>query len=151
MMMMGGAGETGAAEARRGGILTVGVEYDFGGFDALKGWASGPSGACAINVIEERLFDMDEKGELVPVLGVEAALSGDSLAWTIKLRRGVSFHDGAPFNADAVVHHWSRILNPENRYRHRMFIQPIQSVEKIDDYTVRFNLAHSWAPFKVVI
>ncbi|MCP4689059.1 MAG: hypothetical protein GY859_13480, partial [Desulfobacterales bacterium] len=60
-------------------------------------------------------------------------------------------HDGAPFNADAVVHHWSRILNPENRYRHRMFIQPIQSVEKIDDYTVRFNLAHPWAPFKVVI
>ncbi|MCP4694315.1 MAG: hypothetical protein GY859_40155, partial [Desulfobacterales bacterium] len=58
---------------------------------------------------------------------------------------------GAPFDADAVIAHWSRILDPKNRFRRRILITPVLGVDKVDAYTVRFKLKHPWAPFKKII
>jgi peptide/nickel transport system substrate-binding protein len=135
----------------QGNTLTVGLEYDPGGFDALKAWASGPSATAPINAIQERLFDIGDNSEIVSKLGISAVPEENRKNWVIKLRKGVYFHDGTPFNADAVIHHWKRLLNPENRYKERMYVQPIQSVEKVDDYTVRFILKHPWMPFRAAI
>ena len=135
-----------AADPKYGGSLSVGVESDFPGFDIIKAGGLTMSSATAANVIEERLFDMNDDGTLIPVLGLSATPSDDRKAWTIKLRKGVTFHDGTPFNADAVVHHWSRILDPQNRYPLLRSLRPLRSVEKIDDFTVRFNLRHPWPP-----
>lgn len=137
-----------AAKPRSGGTLTVGVEYEFRGFDPLKANFMGIADRTVIMAVEERLFDMDAKGNLVPELALSAKPSKDGKSWTIKLRKGVLFHDGAPFNADAVASHWQRLLDPQNKYFARYAIEPIEEVWKVDEYTVRFILKHPWAPFK---
>lgn len=137
-----------ALEPRHGGILTFGVENEFAGFDALKSGARlAINGAIANNTIQEPLFRMDKNGGLIPVLGLAAEATDGGKSWTIKLRRGVAFHDGTPFDAGAVIAHYQRLLNPENRFRGRGYILPVQAIEKIDEFTVRFLLAHPWLPF----
>ena len=134
-----------------GGTLTVAVEEDSKGFDPIKAGTLNSPARSAAMAIEERLFDMDTKGKLVPELGLSATPSKDGKSWTIKLRKGVLFHDGTPFNADAVVSHWERLLDPKNRFRGLATMQPIASVEKVDDFTIRFKLKHAWVPFKDMI
>lgn len=134
-----------------GGTLTMGVDQEFRGFDPLKAGYLGVGDRSVIMAVEERLFDMDEKGKLIPELGLSAKASKDNKTWTITLRKGVSFHDGTPFNADAVVEHWQRLLDPKNRFFGLPVLQPVQAVEKIDDFSVKFVLKHPWAPFKQVI
>ncbi len=130
-----------------GGTLRLAHEIDASGFDALKGRSLMSAGRLAASMIMEKLFERGQDGELIPILGLSATASPDGKTWTVKLRRGVKFHDGTAFNADAVVSHWQRILNPENRYRHRILIRPILSVEKTGEFEVRFNLQHPWLPF----
>lgn len=134
-----------------GGTLTFGVENDFRGFDPLKINAHSICGAVANSAIHERLFDLDSKGTLIPVLGLSATPSEDGKTWVVSLRQGVSFHDGTPFNADAVVYNWQRLLNPENKFRGRSSITPVRSVEKVDEFTVRFSLSHIWLPFPKIL
>lgn len=137
---------------RPGGTLYFGVESPFHGFEVLgtSGFIN-PTQAPLNNLIMEPLFRMDKAGNLIPILGLSATPSDSGSIWDIELRQGVFFHDDTPFSADAVVHHWERILDPENRYRGRSTIQPVRSVEKIDDYIVRFKLNHPWPPFLEVI
>lgn len=140
-----------AAGPEHGGTLTMGVELEFRGFDPLKAKFLGVGDRSAIMAIEERLFGLDAKGNLIPELGLAAKPSKDKKSWTVTLRKGVSFHDGTPFNADAVVEHWQRLLDPNNRYFALPALQTIQSVQKVDDFTVKFILKHPWAPFRQAI
>jgi ABC-type transport system substrate-binding protein len=139
--------QTACAAPKHGDSLQVADEIDATGFDAIKTRTMVGIGGMAANLIMERLFEMDKEGRLIPVLGLSATPSADGKTWTIKLREGVSFHDGTPFNADAVARHWQRILNPENRFGALILLRPITSVEKTGDYEVRFNLAHPWLSF----
>ena len=140
-----------SAEPVHGGKITAVVEGDASGYDAIKGRALLGAGRTGANAIMERLFDRGEGGALIPVLGLSAIESDGGKSWKIALRQGVKFHDGTPFNADAVISHWSRLLNPENRFRGRMFLKPITSVKKTGDYEVTFHLKHAWLPFTEVI
>ena len=140
-----------AAQPTPGGTLTVAVEEDSKGFDPIKAGVLNSSARSAAMAVEERLFDIDRKGNLIPELGLSATPSKDRKSWTIKLRKGVLFHDGTPFNAEAVVGHWERLLDPKNRFRGLSTMQPIASVQKVDDFTVRFQLKHAWVPFKDII
>ena len=139
------------AEPHYGGTLRMAHELDAAGFDALKARAAIGAGGNAASLVMEKLFERGGQGELVPILGLSATPSDDGKAWTIRLRQNVKFHDGTPFDADAVVQHWQRLLDPANRYRGRIFLVPIAGVEKIDAHTVRFNLNHPWLPFTAVL
>jgi len=130
--------------------LKVGIET-FHGFDVIKFGGFTISTAIVVNTVLEPLFYMDEKGELVPALGLAATPSADGKAWTVTLREGVLFHDGTPFTADAVTAHWARMLDPKIRFRGRPYITPVKSVEKVDPHTVRFYLKHPWPAFKGAI
>src|SRR6185369_5207974 len=140
-----------AAVPERGGTVTMGVDLEFRGFDALKARFLGIGDRSVIMAVEERLFDMDAKGKLIPELALSAKSSKDNKSWTIALRKGVFFHDGTPFNADAVVEHWQRLLDPNNHFLGLPFLEPIQSVQKIDNFTVKFTLKHTWPTFKNTI
>jgi len=139
--------QTACAAPKQGGSLQVADESDATGFDAIKTRTLAGNGGMAATLIMERLFQMDKDSRLIPVLGLSATPSADGKTWSIRLREGVSFHDGTPFNADAVVRHWQRILNPENHFGALILLRPITSVEKTGDYEVRFNLAHPWLSF----
>lgn len=85
-------------------------------------------------------------------LAEEATLI-DPQTWEFKLRQGVKFHDGSEMTADDVVFTFNRIIQenmieyPEPHTSPRKgLIAPLESVEKVDDYTVRFNLSAPWPP-----
>ncbi len=136
--------------AKKGGSIRVAFEHDFRGFDIMKS-RIGPVTSSAINLVEERLFNLNDDGSLAPLLGLSADIAPDGKTWTVRLRQGVMFHDGAPFNADAVVHHWKRALSPKRKTKGLLFGDPVASVEKVDDHTVRFHLRHAWDGFKGVL
>ena len=136
---------------KSGGTLSFGAENEFAGFDVIKASGFAICDAVVMNTVMERLFDVDDAGDLIPALAISAKPSKDGQLWNISLRQGVIFHDGTPFDADAVVQHWSRMLNPANRFRGRSFFEPIQAVSKVDAFTVQFQLAHAWPPFPKIL
>ncbi len=138
-------------EPKYGGTLRFVSWGAVAGFDVIKSRGPFGIGADAGHRVMETLFDQGDNGELIPVLGLSATASADGKTWTIKLRKGVKFHDGTPFNADAVVSHWQRILNPENRLLSRILIKPILSVKKTGDFEVQFLLEHAWLPFTAIL
>ena len=144
-----GQKNTETRDTKRGGVLYIGIEVPFHGFDILTQGTLNPPQAPLNNLILEPLFRRDNSGNLIPILGLSATPSADKRTWEIRLRRGVVFHDGTPFNADAVVHHWNRILGP--KFRGRRLLKPIRRIEKVDDDTVRFHLAHPWPAFINII
>ena len=140
-----------AAGPKYGGTLSLATEMDSRGFDAIKAPVLAGTGIFTANLVMERLFNTGENGTLTPILGLSATPSQDGKTWIVKLRKGVKFHDGTPFNADAVVKHWRRMLDPKNRYRGLLLLRPILSVEKAGEYEVRFLLKHPWLPFTAAL
>ena len=65
----------------------------------------------------------------------------------MKLRQGVQFHDGSPFNAESVKYQMDWIMDPASGAWSRAWLEPIASVEVVDTYTVRFNFKRPWAGF----
>src|SRR5258708_31723629 len=99
----------GAAHAQKqGGSITVGLELDIPGFDALKVGVYDTSAETAAAAIFDTLTTLDDKGEPAPKLALSWSHSDDFKTWTFRLRPGVKFQDGTPFNAEAVKENFDR-------------------------------------------
>jgi ABC-type transport system substrate-binding protein len=95
-----------------------------------------PAGYEAMYLIYDTLVAFNEKMAIVPELATGWSVSKDGLTWTFRLRRGVVFHDGTPFDADAVVFDIQRQIDPNVNKSNRPLWDPISGARKIDDYTV---------------
>jgi peptide/nickel transport system substrate-binding protein len=93
----------------------------------------------------DKLFDIDEKLNIVPQLATSYQWSADNKALTLKLRQGVTFHDGEKFDAAAVKFNIERHKNMQGSNR-RGELAPVSSVDVIDPSTVRLNLSAPFAP-----
>ncbi|MDQ2962799.1 MAG: ABC transporter substrate-binding protein [Pseudomonadota bacterium] len=93
----------------------------------------------------DKLFDIDEKLDIVPQLATGYEWSADRKALTIKLRKGVTFHDGEKLDAAAAKFNIERhkTLAGSNR---RGELAPVTGVDVVDDSTVRLNLSAPFAP-----
>jgi peptide/nickel transport system substrate-binding protein len=96
--------------------------------------------------IYETLFEMSTEGELEPLLAESIEPGADPQTFIIKLREGVSFTDGTPFDATAVKANLDWVLDTENAAPFRFLISRIQEVVVVDDYTVQINLDSDFAP-----
>src|ERR1700756_1203748 len=65
----------------------------------------------------EGMFGFDKDMKLIPVLAESYEVSKDGLVYTIKLKKGIKFHDGTDFKADAVKVCLDRVTNPENKLK----------------------------------
>ena len=96
----------------------------------------------------EGLFGFDKDMKLVPVLAESYTVSPDGLVYTIKLKRGVKFHDGTDFKADAVKANLDRATNPDNKLkRFSLYNDNIAKTEVADDFTARITLKTPFSPF----
>ncbi|HEY1458535.1 MAG TPA: glutathione ABC transporter substrate-binding protein GsiB [Casimicrobiaceae bacterium] len=96
----------------------------------------------------EGLFGFDKDMKLIPVLADSYTVSPDGLVYTIKLKRGVKFHDGTDFKADAVKANLDRVTNPDNHLkRYGLYNNNIAKTEAVDDYTARITLKTPFSPF----
>jgi peptide/nickel transport system substrate-binding protein len=69
----------------------------------------------------------------------------------MKLRQGVQFHDGSPFNAESVKYQMDWIKDQASGAWTRSWIEPLESVEIVDNYTVKFHFNKPWASFAGVM
>jgi peptide/nickel transport system substrate-binding protein len=129
-----------AMAQKQGGTLTVGLELDIPGFDPLKVGVYDTAANIAASLILETLAGPDENGKAKPKLALSWSHSDDYKTWTFKLRPDVKFHDGTPFNAQAVAWNYARQKDPKNNCRCAFYIANILTVEAKDDLTVVFGL-----------
>ncbi|KAA0921120.1 ABC transporter substrate-binding protein [Aquicoccus porphyridii] len=91
--------------------------------------------------------------EVEPSLASGWEISEDGTVYTFTLREGVQFHDGTPFNAEAVVFNFERMLNEDHPHHDTgpfplsFFFSAVEEVEALDAQTVRFTLNAPYAPF----
>src|SRR5258705_8767130 len=90
-----------ASAQKPGGTITVGLELDIPGFDPLKVGVFDTAALTAAAAMFETLTYLDDNGNAPPKLALSWSASEDFKTWTFKLRPGVKFHDGTPFNAQA--------------------------------------------------
>jgi len=101
------------AAPKSGGTLIWGRGGDSVGLDAAYE-TDGNSFQVCDNIYEALVFYKDESTDLEPGLAESWKISPDGKAYTFKLRKGVKFHDGTPFNADAVVFSIGRMMKERN-------------------------------------
>lgn len=93
------------------------------------------------------LYGFDKDMKMGPVLATGHTVSKDGLVYTVKLRTGVQFHDGTPFNAEAVKATFDRVTNPDNKLKRYNLYKNIAKTEAVDATTVRFTLSEPFSPF----
>ena len=129
---------------RYGGHLRVAHSLEPTSLDAVLG----RSGADAYfwRQMFDQLVDADPKLAPRPETSLATSweIGTDPDSITFHLREGVVFHDGTPFNAEAVKVNIERILDPDTIATPRASLAVIESVEVIDEHTVRFDLARPW-------
>ncbi len=93
----------------------------------------------------DKLFDIDENLKIVPQLALGQETSADGKEVTIKLRPGVKFHDGEPFDAAAAKYSLERHLNMKGSFR-KPEISSIDKVEVVDPLTIKLVLKAPFSP-----
>ena len=93
----------------------------------------------------DKLFDIDEKLNIVPQLALGQETSADGKTMTIKLRPGVKFHDGEPMDATAVKYSLDRHLSWKFSVR-KSELSSVESVEVVDPLTIKLNLKAPFSP-----
>jgi peptide/nickel transport system substrate-binding protein len=91
--------------------------------------------------------------EVEPALATDWTISEDGTEYTFTLREGVTFHDGTPFDAEAVKFNFDRMLDEDHPYHDTgpfplaFFFSAIEETTVVDAMTVRFTLDAPYAPF----
>ena len=138
------AGSKVTAGSKAGGTLTIALAEDPDALDPTL--ARTFVGRMVFLHMCEKLYDLNAKLQIVPQLAAAMpSLSADKKTMTIKLRRGVRFNDGTPFNAQAVKISLDRHRTLPRSAR-ASEISPVTSVDVAGPYTVRLVLNARYSP-----
>jgi ABC-type transport system substrate-binding protein len=112
----------------------------------------GESVAICTNVYETLVRYKRSGTELEACLATSWKQSSDGLEWTFELRKGVLFHDGTPFDADAVIFNFERITKKDhpfydNAILNQSLYASISKLEKLGSHQVKFILSRPVASF----
>jgi ABC-type transport system substrate-binding protein len=131
-----GSGGGGSADGgvKKGGTLKLAI---IGGFANIGYVPKSRSlqEVFAGNPAMETLGRYTPSGEIVPYLAEGWDIDVDAPAITYKLKKGIKFHDGTDFNAEAVKYNAEKMLEAK-----RSEFVDLESVDVLDEHTVRFNL-----------
>ncbi|MCX7622013.1 MAG: ABC transporter substrate-binding protein [Acidimicrobiales bacterium] len=123
-----------------GGILRFGIDADSDGYNPVAN-----NFALAGNLVASAIFEplvvVNADRRLDPYLAESVTPNHEGTVWTIKARPGIKFHDGEPFNADAIK------INIEQRVKSALSavaLEPVERVEKVDDMTVAVHMKRPW-------
>lgn len=151
MMMLGGVGAIAGASILGRATSALAQTPVKGGFVKAAGFSASTADtldpAKASNATDyvrccafyNRLTFLDGKGQIQMELA-ESVESADARTWTVKLRKGVTFHDGKTLTADDVVFSLQRHLDPAVGSKVNALAKQISGTKKIDDTTVEITL-----------
>jgi peptide/nickel transport system substrate-binding protein len=140
----GGVAEADPSAITMGGTLTFGTESDVASL--MPGVAAQPSDRVIGLGIFDPLMSYDEESNLVPYLAKSLEGSEDLLTWEMELNSPVTFHDGTPLNAEAVVKHFDRLKDPATGCPCQQTVSIIVSMEMPDGPTGQRVVFHLDAP-----
>ncbi len=101
--------------------------------------------------IMSRLIRPGLDGKPAPDLAESWTASADATEWTLKLRQGVTFHDGRPFTAEDAVWSLTRVMDPKTDSPARALLAVIKSVEAPDAATLKLTLTSPFADLPLVL
>lgn len=140
----GTSGETKGASGDK--EITIAIDQNFITLDPHN--AGDTVSIFGIRSMYEGLVGFDKDMKIVPALAESYEISDDGLNYTFKLRQDVTFHDGEPFNAEAVKANYDRIMDDANNLSAKRSLKFVKSMEIVSDYEVSFNLIE---PFSAMI
>lgn len=137
----------------QGGTIIVGLQAEPTSLDSQQ-ISDYNSHRASYNIFDRLLEFKDESTEVEPGLAESWEISADGLVYTLHLRKGVKFHDGTDFNAEAVKFNLERQFDPNHPY-HDTGDFPyaeftwgmVEKVEVVDEWTVNITLKEIFAPF----
>jgi peptide/nickel transport system substrate-binding protein len=142
------AGGTATGTARQGGTLRIARP------PASKAETLDPASSLSayeyLGALYSRLVKLSPTGEIVKDLADSWSLSADALSWTFVLKKGVTWHDGKPFNAQDVIYSIQHILDPATKSPQAGVLSPFvdgNSIAAPDANTVVFTLKSPNAEF----
>ena len=131
------------AEARAETTLRIGLAEDPDILDPTL--ARTYVGRIVFSAVCDKLFDIDEKLNIVPQLALSHETSADGKEVTIKLRPGVKFHDGEPLDAEAAKFSIERHLTLAGSFR-KPEVASLDHVEVVDPLTIKLVLKAPFSP-----
>jgi peptide/nickel transport system substrate-binding protein len=102
-------------------------------------------GRIVFSAVCDKLFDIDEKLNIVPQLALSYETAADGKAVTIKLRPNVKFHDGEPLDAEAAKFSIERHMNAPGSFR-KSELSSVDHVEVVDPLTIKLVLKAPFSP-----
>jgi peptide/nickel transport system substrate-binding protein len=136
------------AKIKRGGTLRVGMQNDWMGFDPPITQGIFSSAHMIFDSLTRWREGQDGLYSAIPGLAETWDLQGKTA--TFKLRKGVKFHDGSEFNAKVAKWNVDRMVShPKSRIKNSLV--SVDSVEAVDDYTLRINLKAPMAPLTALL
>src|SRR6185436_18635419 len=136
----------GGVDAQSGGTLVLGLDQEPPTLDPH----ASPSAVTyqIIASVTENLLYKGPDGKLTPWLAESWTPSKDGRSVTFKLRRDVKFHDGTPFNADAVKFNFDRIVDPKFKAGgSRAQLSGYAGSKVLDEFSVQVSFETPYAPF----
>lgn len=134
LLVAAACGGGGRGQEQEGASITIAIGTEPSTLDPQ---IADDGGERAVNDnIYETLMARTPDGELVPGLAAEPPTQVDDTTWQFKLREGVTFQNGEPFNADSVAKSVTRIIDPDFASDQASFYATISGAEKVDDLTV---------------
>ena len=136
-----------AAGPKKGGELVVGLSWEPSKIDPHR--TAAENGILPIMQACETLVLRTPKGEFVPGLAKSWEISEDGKKYTFHLRQGVKFHDGTPFNAEAVKYSFDRIMDPATKSEEAVdHLGSYEKTEVVDEHTA---VVHLKSPFAALL
>ncbi len=128
-------------------VIAIGAEPE--SLDSLL-MNSAPAATVSEHMVETLVY-LAVDGTLEPGLAESWEPTEDGMAWDLKMREGVTFHDGEPFNAEAVKYNLDRFMaygdfEGETAAIYAFLLDQINEFEVIDEYTLRLHLDQQFAP-----
>ena len=136
------ASPTAAAGPKKGGSLRVGIVGGSAKDTADPHMASFEPDIAIQYQVYDGLTAFDNNAQVVNHLAEEITPNADGSVWTCRLKSGVTWHDGKPFNADDIVYTYERIVDAKAPMTAAASLSGLKpgGVVKIDDLTVEFRL-----------
>lgn len=146
MTSRGGGAAAQSEEANSGGEIVVGLNLEPDNLDpavtpfAVSHWVM-------MNIYDTLVWRAND-GTFHPGLAERWEPSADGTVYTFELREGVNFHDGTPFNAEAVKFTFDHIVDPESRSGFASsLLGPYDRTEILDERTAEVHFREPYAPF----
>lgn len=143
---MGAAENTGdtGTEGKAGGSAVLALPSEPGNIDpimmrSLSAWNM-------YYAVFDGLTRIQADGSVVPGLAEEWTANETNDVWEFKIREGVKFHDGTDLKVSDIVYTYEKILGSETS-TNRVAVAMVDTVEAVDEHTVRFTLKNPFSPW----